>query len=125
MNRIKITFGSNDRIAIIIPADDAGPFAALMARGGVYERDGYMDTSPWKAAEKGVSIEFVSDSDFAAADPKLIEANKRYEEANSARWMEYNKLREMEKERDQLKAQLAAVKSVGVCRAGSNEDIPV
>lgn len=114
--QIKITLGDNDRLAIVLPAAHAGPFAELLSRATIYERDGYYSHSGWKAAEKGVQIAFVDGAEFAPVDAKVAEANKQYEEANSERWKEHNKRKEIEKERDQLRAALDAVQAVGSCR---------
>lgn len=114
--QIKVTLGDNDRLAIVLPADYAGQFAELLSRATIFEREGYYAHSGWKEAEKGVQLQFVDGTEFAPVDTKLAAAQKQYEDSNSERWAEHSKRQAAEKERDQLRAALDAVKAAGSCR---------
>jgi hypothetical protein len=117
MNRIKVTLGDNDRIALVLPADEAGAFVALLSRGAVFERDGYYAHSGWKIPEKTIDIQFTDGAEFVELDPKVKAAQKEYEEANNARWEEHRKREAVEKELAEAKAAIAALQQLSGCRA--------
>lgn len=111
MSKIRLTVNDNESVAILLPAEDAGVLAALLARATVYERDGYYSHSGWKAAEKGVRFDFTSGAEFSPLDPKVKEAHEAAEKKQSDWYSEYVKRQELEKERDELRAALEAVKA--------------
>lgn len=113
--KIKITVGGNDRIAIILPSENAGLVAELMARATIFERDGYYSTSGWKRAEEGVRIEYTEGGELEPTHPLVEQAQKDAAEKNSMWAKEYTKNQALTKELDELKAQLAGIQSVTSC----------
>lgn len=126
--KIKITVGGNDRIAIILPSENAGLAAELMARATIFERDGHYSTSGWKRAEEGVRIEYTEGSELEPTHPLVEKAQKEASERNSQWYAEYTKNQKLTKELDDLKAQLAGIQSVTSCTvtpADPGADIPL
>lgn len=113
--KIKITIGGQDGTALILPIECAGLAAEVLAKGTVYQRDGYYSTSGWKKSEDGVRIEYTEAAELEPTHPKVAEAQKETEQHRKY-WMdECSKTRKLEKELAESKAALAALQSVTTC----------
>jgi Tfp pilus assembly protein FimV len=115
MQFIKITIAGNDRTAVVLPVEQAGVAASLMANARVYERDGYYSTSGWKPAEDGIQIAYGDGDEFAPSHPKVVAAEKALEEKNSDWAKEYTARNKAEKELAEARAALAALQAATVC----------
>lgn len=113
--KIKVSLTDESRIALVFPIDCAALVAELLARGVVYERDGYYSTSGWKQPESGLSITYVQGDEFAPTHPKVIEAEQKAAKSNSDWYAEHTKRQAAEKEAATLRAQLETIQAMTVC----------
>ena len=100
---------------IVLPVQNAGDAATLLARASVYKKDSYPNQANFIRAEKGVNIRFSDGDEFEQASEKLKAAQKEYSEANSARWTEYTRANKAEAEAKELRAKLETLQAAITC----------
>lgn len=100
---------------IVLPVQNAGDAATLLARASVYKHDSYPNHANFIKAEKGVTIRFSDGDEFEQASEKLKASQKEASDNNSARWKEYTRAEKAEKEANELRTKLEVLQSAIVC----------
>ena len=106
---------------IVLPIQNAGEAATLLARATVYKHDSYPNHANFIKADKGAIIRFSDGNEFEEASEKLKATQKEASEANTARWAEYTRANKAEAEAKELRAKLETLQSAIVCTVPVDE----
>ena len=122
--KVVITLGSGwNQHYLVIDAAHAAVAATLLAHGRLYESDG--DTPDGKHykldRQADLSITYATDAQFDELPEAVIEVRKQYDEANTARWKEYSRANELQKQLETVQTQLATLQQAVVCTAADPE----
>lgn len=112
--QIIVELDTDGRRIAVLPADAAFSLAQALQDSKVYEKDGYGVGAGWKPDEKGLAVRFGREEDLGPTDPRVLAANEEAERQRKEWYEEYKKRQAAEKEAQELRAVLDAIKSQAV-----------
>lgn len=112
--QIIVGLDTEGRRIAVLPSDAAYSLAQALQDSKVYEKDGYGVGAGWKPDEKGLAVWFGREEDLGPTDPRVLAANEEAERQRKEWYEEYKKRQAAEKEAQELRAALDAIKSQAV-----------